>query len=203
MPKWLSCVVIGVVAAAAIAVTICSCGAASAAIAPFAFIYFGIAANTTLAITTAVAITTSVGIAAFAIADMQSVITDGKVNYLSFLNDAYEPIEASLYFTSFMFSYVAQFAQPGWGKQTTGIKDAPKNGPQYGKYTKITPQGNDVTIYNDKGQAFIRYDFSHSHDGMIPHIHYISWWKYNGWRWNGPTGKVYPFNYIIRSFYEF
>lgn len=61
-------------------------------------------------------------------------------------------------------------------------------------YIKITPQGNDVTIYNGKGQAFVRYDFSHSHMGMNPHVHYINWWKYGGkWRWNGPTGMVEPY----------
>ena len=52
-PKWLDCLLIAGIAAAAIALTIVSCGSASAAIAPLAFAYFGIAANTTLAITTA------------------------------------------------------------------------------------------------------------------------------------------------------
>ena len=78
--KWLDCLLIAGIAAAAIALTIVSCGSDSAAIAPLAFAYFGIAANTTLAITTAAAVVTSVGIAAFAVADIQSVITDGGSN---------------------------------------------------------------------------------------------------------------------------
>ena len=67
-------------------------------------------------------------------------------------------------------------------------------GPQYGQYTKMTQQGNDVTIYNGRGQAILRYDYSNPHDGMQPHVHQFDWWKYNGkWRWNSITGNVYPF----------
>ena len=61
--KWLDCLLIAGIAAATIALTIISCGSASAAIAPLAFAYFGIAANTTLALTSAAVVVTSVGIA--------------------------------------------------------------------------------------------------------------------------------------------
>lgn len=190
-PKWLDCLLIAGMAAAAIALTIVSCGSASAAIAPLAFAYFGIAANTTLAITTAAAVVTSVGIAAFAVADIQSVITDGGSNYLSFLGGAYDGVKSAFYFASYMFGYAGQFAQPGWGRETRGKTDAPQYSHQYGKYIKETPKGNDVTIYNGRGQAIIRYDSSHIHNGMQPHTHYIKWWIYNKkWRWDGPRGTV-------------
>ena len=190
-PKWLDCLLIAGMAAAAIALTIVSCGSASAAIAPLAFAYFGIAANTTLAITTAAAVVTSVGIAAFAVADIQSVITDGGSNYLSFLGGAYDGVKSTFYFASYMFGYAGQFAQPGWGRETRGKTDAPQYSHQYGKYIKETPRGNDVTIYNGRGQAIIRYDSSHIHNGMQPHTHYIKWWIYNKkWRWDGPRGTV-------------
>ena len=193
-PKWLDCLLIAGIAAATIALTIISCGSASAAIASLAFAYFGIAANTTLALTSAAVVVTSVGIAAFAAADIQSVITDGRSNYLSFLGGAYDGIKSTFYFVSYMFSYAGQFAQPGWGRQTSGTSNAPSKGYQYGQYTKTTPQGNDVTIYNGRGQAILRYDYSHPHAGMQPHVHQFDWWKYNGkWRWNGKTGNVYPF----------
>ena len=193
-PKWLDCLLIAGIAAAAIALTIVSCGSASAAIAPLAFAYFGIAANTTLAITTAAAVVTSVGIAAFAVADIQSVITDGGSNYLSFLGGAYDGVKSAFYFASYMFGYAGQFAQPGWGRQTSGTANAPSKGPQYGQYTKTNLRGNDVTIYNGRGQPILRYDYSHSHGGMQPHVHQFDWWKYNGkWRWNGKDGNVYPF----------
>ena len=193
MPKWVSCVLIGTIAAAAIALTIVSCGSASAAIAPIAFAYFGIAANTTLAITTAVAVTTCIGIAAFAIADIQDVLTDGN-NYLSFLGEYYDDVKGAFYFTAYMFAYVGQFAQDGWGRQTSGTKKAPQKSYKYGAYTKISPKGNDTTIYNGRGQAIYRYDFSRPHNGMSPHIHRFKWWVHDGkWRWDGPEGTVYPY----------
>ena len=114
-PKWIDCLLIAGIAAAAIALTIVACGSASAAIAPLAFAYFGIAANTTLAITTAATVVTSVGIAAFAAADIQSVIIDGGSNYLSFLGGTYDEAKSAFYFASYMFGYARQFAQPGWG----------------------------------------------------------------------------------------
>ena len=90
-----------------------------------------------------------------------------------------------------MFGYAEQFAQPGWGRETIGITDAPQYRHQYGKYIKETPKGNDVTIYNGRGQAIIRYDSSHIHNVMQPHTHYIKWWIYNKkWRWDGPRGTV-------------
>ena len=152
------------------------------------------AANTTLAITTAAVATTSVGIGAFAIADIQSIITDGKYNYLSFLGESYDVIKGALYFTSYFLGYMGQYAQPGWGKQTSGTKDALERGNPYGAYTKITSNGNDVTIYNGNGYAITRYDFSHSHGGMNPHIHYFKRWIYDDvLRSNFPKGKVFPF----------
>lgn len=145
-------------------------------------------------LTTIAAAVTSIGIAAFAIADIQSVITDGENNYLSFLGESYDEIKISFYFSSYMFNYAGQFAQPGWGKQTEGKDNAPRNGYKYGRYTKITPNGNDVTIYNGKGQSIYRYDFSHDHAGIQPHIHKFNWWIYDQeWRWNGKNGKVFPF----------
>ena len=193
-PKWWDCILVAGIAISSIVLTIASCGAASSAIAPIAFVYFGITANTTLAITTTIAAATSVGIGAFAIADIQSIVTDGQSNYLSFLGDSYELIKGGLYFSSYFLGYIGQFAQPGWGKQTSGVQKAPPKGSPYGAYTKITPQGNDVTIYNGRGQAIIRYDFSHDHGGMIPHVHSFKWWMHNGkWRWNGHKGIVSPY----------
>ena len=69
---------------------------------------------------------TSIGIAAFAIADIQSVITDGKNNYLSFLGGAYDGVKSAFYFAAYTFGYVGQFAQPGWGRETRGKTDAPQ-----------------------------------------------------------------------------
>ena len=135
----------------------------------------------------------SVGIAAFAVADVQGIITNGNSNYLSFLGDYYEGTRTTLYVAAMFFPYVSQYAQPGWGKQTSGTKDSLQYGPKYGAYTKTTPKENDVTIYNGRGQSIYRFDSSHSHGGYQPHVHDISWWKYGGqWRWDGPTGKVFP-----------
>ena len=171
-----------------------SCVAASAAIAPMAFLYLGITGNTTLSITTGVVLAASAGIGAFVVADIQSVISDGKYNYLSFLGNAYDDIKGALYFTAYFLGYMSQYAQPGWGKQTSGVKDAMEKGDPYGAYTKITPKGNDTTIYDGNGYAIIRYDFSHSHGDMCPHIHYISRWIHNNvLRSNFPRGKVFPF----------
>jgi RHS repeat-associated protein len=192
--KWWDCLLVAGIAIGAICLTIASCSAASAAIAPYALVYLGMSINTTLAITTAVVAATSVGIGAFAVADIQSIITDGEKNYLSFLGELYDPIKAGLYFTSYLLSYIGQFAEPGWGKQTSGTKDAPQTSSPYGAYTKTTPKGNDVTIYNGRGQAIVRYDFSHSHGGMIPHVHQFRWWihKYK-WYWDGKKGTVSPY----------
>ena len=193
-PKWWDCLLVAGLSIGAIVLTIASCGAASSAIAPIAMIYFGMSANTTLAITTAVVAATSIGIGAFAIADIQSILTDGQSNYLSFLGDSYDEVRGVFYFASYFIGYIGQFANPGWGKQTSGNKKAPSNGSPYGAYTKQTPQGNDVTIYNGRGQAIVRYDFSHDHGGMIPHIHSFKWWIHDGiWRWNGHNGTVSPY----------
>ena len=196
--KWWECFLIVGTATIAIALMVTSCVAASAAIAPFAFLYLGIAANTTLAITTAVVAAVSAGISAFVIADVQSVVTDGKDNYLSFLGNAYDDIKGALYFTSYFLNYMGQYAQPGWGRQTSGAKDALERGDPYGAYTKIRPEGNDTTIYDGNGYAITRYDFSHSHGGMNPHIHYFSRWMHNNvLRSNFPKGKVFPFPFSL------
>ena len=109
------------------------------------------------------------------------------------MGGAYDGVKSTFYFVSYMFGFAGEFAQPGWGRQTSGTSNAPSKGYQYGQYTKTTPQGNDVTIYNGRGQAVLRYDYSHPHAGMQPHVHQFDWWKYNGkWRWNGKTGNVYP-----------
>ena len=189
-PKWLDCLLIAAFAAATIALTMTSFGAASAAIAPYAFIYLGMAANTTLALTTAAAVT-SVGIAAFAIADMQSVITEGKSNYLSFWGESYNTVKGAFYIASSLIVYASQFAVPGWGKQTYGKDDAPQYGDKYGAYHKNT---DSLTIYNGRGQAVARYDFGHEHYGMQPHVHYFKWWIYDDiWRWDGKKGTIRPY----------
>ncbi len=111
-----------------------------------------------------------------------------------FLGNSYDDIKGALYFTSYFLGYMGQYAQPGWGKQTSGTKDALEKGDPYGAYTKITPRGNDTTIYDGNGYAITRYDFSHSHGGMNPHIHYFNRWIHdNVLRSNFPKGKVFPF----------
>lgn len=192
--KFLMCVGIASLATVAIVATVLSCGAASAAIAPMAFAYLGISANATAALVTTAAVATSVGIAAFAVADIQSIINNGGENYLSFLGDSYEGIKTGLYFVSYLFPAIGEYAQSGWGRETTGTKNAPPKSHPYGKYIKNGSKGNDITIYNGRGQAIVRYDYTHSHNGMNPHIHMIKWWKHNGkWWWDGPKGIVCPF----------
>jgi hypothetical protein len=190
-PEWLECILVASLAIGTIALTIASCGAASAAIAPYAFIYFGMAANTTLAITTAAVATTSIGIAAFAIADIQSIITEGESNYLSFLGDSYDSVKGTFYFAAYLIGYTSQFAVPGWGKQTYGKDDAPQYGDKYGAYHM---KNSSLTIYDGRGYSIARYDFGHAHNGMQPHVHYFNWWFYDGkWRWDGKTGTVKPY----------
>lgn len=197
-PTWWQIAFTAGIAALAIGVIILTAGSASAGIAPMLFAYYGISAGTTYGLTMAAASLVSVGIAAFAAADIQSIVTEGNSNYLGFLGHYYEGARTTLYASSMLFPYAAQYAQPGWGRQTSGTKDAPQHGPKYGMYTKTTAKGNDVTIYNGRGQAIYRFDSSHSHGGMQPHIHVIKWWKYDGkWRWDGPTGRVIPSIYYI------
>jgi RHS repeat-associated protein len=182
------------IAALAIGTVVMTAGAASAAIAPIVFAYTGIAAATTSAAVIGAAVVTSVSIAAFAVADTQMILTDGESNYLGFLGDSYDTIKGGFYLASMAFPYASQFAQPGWGKQLSGTKDAPQNGPKYGSYTKINPKGNDMTIYNGRGQSIYRFDTSHPHNGWQPHVHNINWWIHGKkWRWNGPKGEVFPF----------
>ncbi|MBP5407850.1 MAG: RHS repeat-associated core domain-containing protein [Bacilli bacterium] len=193
MPKWLSIFLVAATAIITIAATIASCGAASAAIAPFAFAYFGIATNTTFAITAVATGITCAGIAAFAVADIQSIATDGNKNYLGFLGDSYSTTETLFYISAYELIDVSQYAQPGWGREKRGKQDAPSKGPQYGKYIKETRNGNDVTIYNGNCKPIIRYDYSHSHGGLTPHVHYFDWWTHDGvLRSNWPKGKVSP-----------
>lgn len=93
-----------------------------------------------------------------------------------------------------MFGYTAQFAQPGWGRQVSGTKDAPQRGPKYGMYVKTTINGNDTTIYDGNGLGICRYDFSHDHCGWQPHAHEYAWVKHNGkWYPNKKYNRVYPF----------
>jgi len=186
------------VAAIAIGAIILTAGAASAGIAPLLFADYGISASTTFALTMTAASLVSVGIAAFAVADIQSIVTQGNNNYLGFLGHYYEGARTTLYASAMLFPYASQYAQPGWGRQTSGNEKASQYGPKYGKYTKTSQGGNDVTIYNGRGQAIYRFDSSHSHGGMQPHTHIFQWWKYEGkWRWDGHRGTVVPSIYYI------
>ncbi len=189
MPKWLQIGMIVAGAALAIGMIICTAGAASAGIAPLAFAYFGIAANTVYVGTMIAATVVSAGIAAFAAADIQQVVTNGNDNYLGFLGDSYDMIKGGFYMASMAFPYASQFAQPGWGWQKKGTQDAPmQKGPKYGTYTKITPKGNDVAVYNGRGQQIYRFDTSRlkyftEYNMKLQHMHYYEWWKYEGkWR---------------------
>jgi RHS repeat-associated protein len=84
-------------------------------------------------------------------------------------------------------------------RYSSGTAQAPMTGRANGRYTQITPNGKNVAYYNGRGQQVLRIDRSHTHfikgiGDVQPHKHVISWWKYGGqWRWNGPTGNVYPF----------
>lgn len=119
------------IAAVAIAVTVASCGAAAAGagfLASYAVCSIGAYSLAATAMTVAtiatyvVATTVVVGITAFAIADIQEIITDGQNNYLSFLGDTYEPIKNTLYCTAFIFPYLAQFAPQSYYDKLTRKK---------------------------------------------------------------------------------
>ena len=130
--KFWGVVAVVAVAAVAIAVIVASCGAAAAG-AGFLATYAAcsIGASYSLAATAAtvatiatyvVATTTAIGITAFAIADIQEIITDGKNNYLSFLGDAYEPIKTGLYCIAYILPYLAQFAPQSYYDELTRKK---------------------------------------------------------------------------------
>ena len=128
--KFWGVVVVVAIAAVTIAVIVASCGAAAAG-AGFLATYAAcsIGASYSLAATAAtvatiatyvVATTAVIGITAFAIADIQEIITDGQNNYLSFLGDAYEPIKTGLYCIAYILPYLAQFA-PMPSSSTTNL----------------------------------------------------------------------------------
>lgn len=189
--KFWGVVAVVAVAAVAIAAVVTSVGAASAAVAPLAFMYLGVSASTTYAVTVTVATVVCTGIAAFAIADSQEIITDGEQNYLSFLGDAYDPIKTSLYSIAYLFPMTGQYAQPGWGKQINSESQAPKNGygPKYGAWIQKTDEGINRTIYGGDGRQICRFDCGEHFSKIAkefqkPHTHHFGWYYGKDGKWH-------------------
>ena len=153
--------------------------------------YLGVSASTTYAVTVTVATVVCTGIAAFAIADSQEIITDGEQNYLSFLGDAYDPIKTSLYSIAYLFPMTGQYAQPGWGKQINSESQAPKNGygPKYGAWIQKTDEGINRTIYGGDGRQICRFDCGEHFSKIAkefqkPHTHHFGWYYGKDGKWH-------------------
>lgn len=156
------CAAIAAIAVVAIAATVVTCGAAAAGVGMVVGATLPSVCGVTTACTVASIATVgtyvatgaiTAGIAAYAVADIQEVVTDGEKNYLSFLGDSYEPIKGALYFGAFAMPYLAQFSPNQYTYNFDNIESSDvdtNNGTKKSIGVYLIKKGNQV-IYVGKG----------------------------------------------------